>query len=385
MRVALLDPPSFTPPYDHALASALAAAGQDVHLLTSPFLRGPAPVPDGYRRHEVFFPLSGRLLRRPAPSPIRVLVKAVEYAPSAVRLIRRIDELRPDVVHVQWLAMPRYDAPWLRRVIARHRTVLTAHEILPRLRQNRAAWCELLRAVDRVVVHSEEALDQLAELAGRERLVHIPHPVFDASAEYEPSPPGGRTLLFFGFLRHYKGLDVLVRALPLVARDVPDVRLVVAGAPLEPVIGPLHELAAAVGVEGRIEWHVEFVAPERIRALMEAAAAVVLPYRSIDSSGVLATALGHGRPAVVSDVGSLGATVREFGAGLVVPPEDVEALAQACTRILADEDLRASAFRGAVAARDSLTWDAAARKHVRLYEAVAGGGGRTRTPVAERI
>ena len=66
-----------------------------------------------------------------------------------------------------------------------------------------------------------------------------------------------------------------------------------------------------------------FLAEDEIADVMEEAALVVLPYREIESSGVLATALGHGRPAVVTDVGSLGDTVREFEAGAVVPPEDV--------------------------------------------------------------
>ncbi len=60
----------------------------------------------------------------------------------------------------------------------------------------------------------------------------------------------------------------------------------------------------------------------------------MLPYRHIESSGVLATALGYGRPVVVTDVGSLGDTVRELDAGAVVPPEDPGALADACSRLL---------------------------------------------------
>ena len=54
MRVLLADPPAFTPPYDHALASALARAGADVELVTSPFRFGDAPAADGYRRSELF-------------------------------------------------------------------------------------------------------------------------------------------------------------------------------------------------------------------------------------------------------------------------------------------------------------------------------------------
>jgi glycosyltransferase involved in cell wall biosynthesis len=99
---------------------------------------------------------------------------------------------------------------------------------------------------------------------------------------------------------------------------------------------------------------------------------VVLPYLRTDASGVLATAIGHGRPAVVSDVGSLGETVRDFGAGEVVPPGDHEALAEACARLLGDPEKLAAAHRGALAARAALTWDAAAEAHERLYEEVLG-------------
>jgi glycosyltransferase involved in cell wall biosynthesis len=91
---------------------------------------------------------------------------------------------------------------------------------------------------------------------------------------------------------------------------------------------------------------------------------VVLPYRQADSSGVLATAFGHGRPAIVSDVGGLAEAVRAYNAGLVVPPDDVEALADACRALLADPG---PAYRGAMAARAGLSWDAAAERHERLY------------------
>src|SRR5919198_1347522 len=63
MRVALVDPIAYTPPYDDALAAALAARGHDVTLLTGPFLHGEVPAPRGYAREELFLPLSGRLFR----------------------------------------------------------------------------------------------------------------------------------------------------------------------------------------------------------------------------------------------------------------------------------------------------------------------------------
>jgi glycosyltransferase involved in cell wall biosynthesis len=371
VRVALLDPPNFTAPYDHSLASALAARGHEVHLLTSPDLLGSAREPNGYLREETFLPLSGRLLRRRPRSRARILAKGIEYVPSVWASRRRLAALAPDVVHVQWLGIPRYDVRWLRPIARRFPTVLTAHDVLPRRAWNARAWGEALGLVDRVVVHSRRAVEQLAEIGvARERVSVIPHPVFEAHPGYEPKEPEGETLLFFGLLRAYKGVDVLLRALPRVAERVPAVRLIVAGRPLEPAT-PLRRLAREIGVDGRVDWRLRFYTPPEIPALLEEAALCVLPYRRLDSSGVLATALGHGRPVVVTDVGSLGPIVAEHSAGCVVPPEDAEALADACAELLTDRAALAAAAQGARAARDALTWDAAAAEHERLYREVA--------------
>lgn len=364
MRLALLDLPSYTPPYDHSLASSLARRGHDVTLLTSRFAYGDVPRPDGYAREEPFFPWSARLRRLAPRAGVHRLFKALDYYPSVALLRRRLRTLDPHVVHVQWLALPRRDLAWLRGLGCP--TVFTAHDLLGRRGgAARQTWLAICRAVDRVVVHSEAGVREL-EGAGveRERIALIEHPVFESSA-HEVSAPNGKTLLFFGLLRTYKGLDLLVRALPCV----PEARLVVAGDPLDPV-EPLQRLAEQLGVAGRVDWRLGFLPDEEIASLLRSATAVVLPYRRADSSGVLATALGHGRPAIVADVGGLGETVRRYGAGLVVPPEDVEALGRACATLLGDPVALEAAFRGTETARASLGWDAAAELHERLYRQV---------------
>jgi glycosyltransferase involved in cell wall biosynthesis len=99
---------------------------------------------------------------------------------------------------------------------------------------------------------------------------------------------------------------------------------------------------------------------------MREATLTVFPYRSGESaSGALATALGHGRPAVVTEI--VGETVREYGAGLVVPPDDPQALAHAVNRLLDDPEELEAAFRGTEAARQALSWDAIAAAHEHLY------------------
>jgi glycosyltransferase involved in cell wall biosynthesis len=379
--IALVDPLGFTTPYDDRLAAALSRRDHEVHLLTAPFLLDRAPEPEGYVREELFIPVSSRLLRGRPRARLRRVVKAVEYLPSVRRLVRRIEVLEPDVVHVQWLARPELDVRWLRRLAARHRTVLTAHNALPRRERAYGAWREALGTVQRVVVHSRRTAERLAELGvAAERCVVIPHPVFDDAVQHTVAPPRGHTMLFFGLIRHYKGLDVLVRALPAIAGEIPDARLVVAGDPLEPVAG-VQELAAELGVDDRIDWRLGFLPEGEVAPLLAAAAFVVLPYRVIESSGVLALALGHGRPAVVSDLGAVGDTVREFGAGRAVPAENPRALAAACVELLADDSALLAAYNGALAARATLTWEESARAHESLYEEVLG---RVPAPVLVR-
>jgi glycosyltransferase involved in cell wall biosynthesis len=357
MRIAIVDPLSYTPPYDDGLAAALARRGHEVTLLAGPFLHGTVPAPVGYVREEVFLPLSGRLFRPLPRSRLRLLLKGVEYLPSAARLLSRVEALEPDVVHVQWLPRPELDRRWVRRL--RAPSVFTAHDVVPRRTRARAVWPGLLRWFGRVVVHSEGAVQQLAELDVE--ATRIPHPVFEAKRELPP--PVGKTLLFFGLIRDYKGLDVLVRALP----DVPDAQLVVAGDPVDS-IEPVLALAQELGVDDRIDWRLGYVPDAEVPELLEQAAVIVLPYLQHDSSGVLATAIGYGRPVVATDVGSLGEQVREFGAGRVVPPGDAAALAEACNSLLQSPEQLERAVAGAQRAARALTWDASAEAHERLYQ-----------------
>jgi glycosyltransferase involved in cell wall biosynthesis len=377
VKIAIVDPLGYTTPYDDRLASALGDRGHDVHFLTAPFLLDRPPDPRGYVREEIFVPHASRLLRRAPRARVRKALKALEYLPSVRRLLRRLDALDPDVVHVQWLVRPELDVHWMRRLARKHATALTAHNALPRRQRAFGAWREVLGVVGRVVVTSGHAVELLVDFgAPREKIVHIPHPVFEASVDQTVTPPSGHTLLFFGLIRHHKGLDVLVRALVEIRRAVPDVRLVVAGDPLEP-IGPVRELATELGVDAAIDWRLGFVPDAEVPALVESAAILVLPYRSIVYSGVLSLALGCARPVVVSDLGAVGDTVRDFGAGRAVPAEDVDALAAACVELLSDEVALAKAHEGALEARSVLTWANAAEQHERLYEALAA---RTSTP-----
>jgi glycosyltransferase involved in cell wall biosynthesis len=346
MRVLLADPPAFTPPYDHELAAALARAGAEVELATSRFRFGETPVPDAYTRSELFYPFSSRLFRR---SRLRLPLKVVEHPLGLARLALR----RADVVHVQWLAAPQLD-----RVLLRHRAplVFTAHDVLPRrTASRRELWKRLFGRFARVVVHSERGRATLVELGvDPARLRVIPHPVFRREVARTDD---GRTLLFFGIIRPYRGVEDAVAA----AARIPDARLVVAGDPAMPLDGLR---AAARGVD----WRLGYLPEAEVDRLHGEATVALFPYRpEIDQSGSLLRALGAGVPAVVYDVGGLPEPVEAFGAGRVVPAGDVEALADAARELLEDPQALAAARAGAERARDALTWDAAAASHLEVY------------------
>src|SRR5581483_8747398 len=288
--------------------AALARAGADVELVTSPFRFGLSSYrAEGYRRSELFYPISSRLFRR---SRLRVPLKVLEHPVGSARLLAK----RRDVLHVQWFAAAPLDR-WLFR--ARSPLVFTAHDLLPRRTAGRARlWRDLFARFDRIVVHSERGRETLAGFGvPRERLRKIPMPVFPSEPRYEDD---GRTLACIGLIRPYKGLGDAIAA----AQRLGGVRLVVAGEALEPV-EPYRTAAASLPVDWRLAYQSE---PE-ITELLAGTTLTLFPYRpEIDMSAVLMRSLGAGEPAALAE-----------------------------------------ARAGARRASEALTWDASARAHLELY------------------
>src|SRR3954454_7244723 len=353
VRVAVVNPSSYTPAYDHALCAALGRTGADVELLTSAFAYGDAPAPEGYDRREVFY---GQAVGD-AGSRVRLAAKLAQHVPDMLRL-RREAAARYDVVHFQGRAPQPVDVHLLPHGVP---SVLTAHDILPReprpgtLRAQR----RLYGAVDAVVAHTAHGRARLIREAGvpAEKVTVIPHGVL-------PLPPAGPlpgelaggerpVVLFFGLLRPYKGLDVLLDAW----RGVEGAELWIAGMPRMDV-APLRAASPS-----SVRWLLGYRPEAELAALVARADLVVLPYREIEQSGVLFTALGAGKPLVLSDVGGFG----EVEAAVHVGPGDPVALRAALRDLLADPTRRAElAAAAARSAREDFGWDPIAQRTMAL-------------------
>src|SRR3954452_25415383 len=333
MRVHLVDPSAFTPPYDHALAAALVRAGLDVELVTSRFLYGPTPRPEGYRVDERFYGLSARPRGRRNGSA-RMALKLAEHVPEM--LAYRPAARRADIAHFQWLTVQPVDWALLPPGPPR---VLTAHDVIPREPRpgQIAATRRLVHRMDAVVVHSEHGAGRLVDELGlpRERISVIPHGAFDhygRIAAPKPLPPEFAeverpVILFFGLLRPYKGIDVLLEAF----RQVEGAELWIVGRQMMD-LDPLRELAAHA--PGRVRFVPRFITDPEIPALMRRADLLVLPYREIEQSGVLYTGLAFGKPMVLSAVGGFTEVAEAHDAARLVPPGDPAALAATLNHLL---------------------------------------------------
>jgi glycosyltransferase involved in cell wall biosynthesis len=361
MRVQIVDPPAFTPPYDRALCAALASAGADVELVTSHFEYGPVPSAEGFRVNELFY---RRSTHRGTEAPGRRGLRLAEHVPGMRRL--KTHAAQADVVHLQWLSVPDLD----RFLLPPRPRAFTVHYPLPTSSSARRRQRALLSRMDALVVHSEYGAAELRDLVGDPTRVHaIPHGAFEHLTRQPaevPLPPElaeveGPVVLCFGLIRPYKGVGVLLEAW----REIENAELWIVGMPRMDITS-LEQLAARCA--GTVRFIPRFVTDPEIPAYFRRADLVALPYRAIEQSGVLYTALAFGNAIVASSVGGFTEIGEQDSALRLVAPGDPAAWHDALVELLGNEGERESlAAAAADAAATRYSWDRIAERTLDLY------------------
>jgi starch synthase len=302
------------------------------------------------------------------------------------RLIRTLERLDPDVVHLQ------HGHLWLNlhlRLLRGRPLVVSIHD--PRFhvgdRESRRTPQRVAdigyRRADKVITHTERMKEIVVAHCGipSERVHVVPlhgvggGPEADGSESPEPMEADPRpTVLFFGRIWAYKGLEYLIRAQPLISEHVPDARFVIAGRGED-----FSRYRRMMRDPGGFEVHNEYVSEEERARLFERATVVVLPYVEATQSAVITVAYAHGRPVVATDVGGLPEQVDDGVTGYLVPPADDQALAEAVVRILRDPGL-AERLGAAARRKAELEWspDLAAERTLAVYRIAAGVAPATR-------
>lgn len=261
------------------------------------------------------------------------------------RTLKRIKEWQPDVVIIPWWH-PYFASAWsvlsrgIKRLDPAPRLVFICHNVLPH-EQGKIGKIVLPTVIkvtlgkgDSFIVHSQADGDILHALLPQAHYTVTPLPTYadlgdvDTTAvELPVTLPEDRPLLLFaGFVRPYKGLDILLDALPLVLAEIP-VHLLVAGEFWQGSEAQYRRQIQELGIEEHVTIINEYLPDELLAACIDRADVVVLPYRSATQSAIIQTAFGRNTPVITTDVGGLAEVVEDGRTGLVVPPENAEVLA----------------------------------------------------------
>lgn len=341
----------------------------------------PAPVRSRWRKAASFHLISFGRRRR----------ERLRALSGTIHVLRWIRALDADLLHVDDVDISLRMALALAVSGAPCPTLMGCHDPDPHSGERHWVRKRLARhlafaRVDAVLVHHEAGRSALRRR--RPRLLTPIHLVRlatysllrDLDATRSPDHPGDQgtggplssarpTVLLFGRMTPYKGIETLFEAAPRVAAAVPGVRFLVAG---RPIVGYRPPAPPRLDDGGSVDVEYDYVPNTRIAALFGAATVVVCPYTDASQSGVVLTSYAFGCPVVATDVGGLPEYVKHGVTGLVVPVGDVDALVGALVACLADTGLNGRLRAGVAAANaGDLSWRRAARELLAVYEEVA--------------
>jgi glycosyltransferase involved in cell wall biosynthesis len=296
--------------------------------------------------------------------------------------VRLVEVVKPDVVHFTELYPWSSTFAFLYKISRKYPVVSTLHATFKsplHLLNGKnfpysllACATELTKHLvksDAIIVHTIEDRDTLIKRGVDPRKVFvIPHGAYELFGKVK-GDEGGESeencVLFFGYIIESKGVEYLIRAAPLISKEVPDVKVIIAGE------GDLKKYIKLINDKAKFEIYNVFIPNEMVSKLYRRAKVVVLPYTyHRGQSGVLNIARAFGKPVVVTSVGDLPKMVEDGKDGLVVPPKDPKALAEAIIKLLKDDKLRRHMGRNALRKAEELSWDNIAKMHMRVYEEV---------------
>ncbi len=290
------------------------------------------------------------------------------------QLYRKVNEYAPDMLVLQWWVP--YWAPCLMMIsrwIKQHtniRIIYICHNVLPH-DGGGALDRRLVRMVlhrgDAFIVHSEQDYDRLLALLPRVHVIRAQLPSYAELVELSSLSRSlqhlGRVelgiqenqpiLLFFGFVRPYKGLKYLIQSLPLVLERF-NVHLLVVGESWAPP-NFYENYAREWGVMHAVTFVNRYIPNEDLPLYFDLADVVVLPYISATQSATIQLAFGFGKPVITTRVGGMTEVVLDGVNGLIVPPQDAQALARAIIRFY-DEQLTEPLAENARRTAQEFSW-----------------------------
>jgi glycosyltransferase involved in cell wall biosynthesis len=292
---------------------------------------------------------------------------------SMFKMMNIIRGLQPDVLHVQETNDPWYDITLFHNKMPP--LVTTIHDVFRHPGdQGAVPGSEYTRRIafwrsQQLIVHAESLKKALIQSFNvpTNHVNILSHgelgSQYQRLSKHQVAEREPYTLLFYGRIWPYKGLKYLVEAMPLVSKQIPQVKLIIAGR---------GENLESYFPNGYDKNHYEiinrYIKPEEVATLFQRSTAVVLPYVEASQSGVAVTAFPMGTPVIASDVGGLAEMIQNQHDGLLVAPCNSEALASAIIKLLSNKQLQSQMQAAAkLRAKEDLNWSNIAAQTVEIY------------------
>ncbi len=317
----------------------------------------------------LLFPGKSQYSDEPAPRNLRIHVNVNSINPlNWIRIGRTIRKLQPDLVLMKfWIPFMAPCLGTIARIARKNRktkVVAVIDNIIPHEKRpgDRILSGYFTKSVDGFIAMSESVLNDLKSFDTLRPKTLCLHPIYDNFGEGIPRDealkklnlsPDYQYLLFFGFIRDYKGLDLLLQAMgDDVIRQMP-VKLIVAGEYYTNP-EPYTTLIQNLGLQERVLLFTDFIPDSEVRTFFSACNAVVQPYKTATQSGVTQIAYHFEKPIITTNVGGLAEIVPDGKAGFVVPP-DSKAIASAISRFF-DGHLEEDFTRGVQVEKSRFSW-----------------------------
>ncbi|MGB3459356.1 MAG: glycosyltransferase family 4 protein [Halobacteriota archaeon] len=287
------------------------------------------------------------------------------------KIIINVNNFKPDVIHLQGGYLQScFALPFLKK----YPLITTFHDPKPHLGEESLLlgftqwWTR--KFSNQIIVHGEKLKEQMVKEYNipSEKVHAIP------IGEHEVAPfkkyerkdlkEDKNLILFFGRIWEYKGLEYLIKAEPMITKEVPDAKIIIAGTGED--FKKYEEMMA--NRDNFIVYNYRIPYKEGAE-LFQRCSVVALPYIDASQSGVIPTAYGFKKPVVVTDVGSIPEIVDDGVTGFIVPPKNPEALADAIVKLLKDTKLRKQMGENAYKKlKNDMSWDKIAEKTIEIYK-----------------
>ena len=356
-KVVIIDPSAFSTLYNESLVSALKP-----HCEVTYLTRSPRAGEEVSRRGIPFFSrFSESLKKRGWPHKLVQIVKVVEYMGDLYRLGGYLRKNQVSHLHVQWMIFPILESLFYRRWASRCKLVFTLHDSdffhgNPSSRLQSWGYLEGLKAFHRIIVHQESAREKLLARGFSEDRVDVrPHgvltPYFEKWKEVKGATPRPlrRQILFFGQIRPYKGVDVLIEAYAKIPKEVREKWQLKISGYCHFDSSELTRLCENLGLslDEEVKFDFRYLDRDEVGPLIGQAEVLVFPYRNIDSSGVFFSVLPFEKVIVASQLGAFAEAIENGKNGVLVRPEAPFELATVLQKLMEDDSLRESIRRQA--------------------------------------